>query len=243
MDETVLKERLTELEVRLALLESEKDKGKDKWDIFNIIASLLIPASIAFSGYYFSNAMKQAEIDSSEALAARQAQIAIINAKVGQAELISEFLEPLTGENEQKKRVAIRGILIALPEDGPQIVNAVSESDPNAEIQEYARSELDLQREQLIRRAFDDEKPVRIAATTDLIRGWSRDVKLVPDLIAYANQHLSHKSGVINTLVILQNVDINSLRGHHEAVLAFTERVRPNGPQTAEHADKVKARL
>jgi hypothetical protein len=241
MDDNVIKERLTELEVRLALLESQK--GKDKWDIFNIVASLLIPASIAFAGYYFSNALKQAEIDSNRALADRQEQIAIINAKVGQAELISEFLEPLTGENEQKKRVAIRGILIALPEDGPQIVNAVSQSDPSAEIQEYATTELDMQREQLIRRAFDDEKPVRIAATTDLIRGWSRDAKLVPELIAYANQHIAHKSGVINALVILQNVDIQSLKDHREAVLEFTERARPNGPQTAEEADKVRARL
>lgn len=243
MDETGLKEQLTTMEERLALLENEKRKGKDKWDIFNIIASLLIPASIAFSGYYFSNALKQAEIQSSEALAARQAQIAIINAKVGQAELISEFLEPLTGDNEQKKRIAIRGILIALPEDGPQLVSAVSESDPNAEIQAYAKSELDMQREQLIKRAFDDEKPVRISATTDLIRGWSRDAKLVPELISYANQNLTHKSGVINTLVILQNVDSQSLRDNREAVLDFIQRARPNGPQTAEHGDKVQARL
>jgi len=240
MNEIGLTEQLLALEDRISHLETQK---KDKWDIFNIFASLMIPASIAFAGYFFSTALKEAEIKSSEALAARQEQIAIINSKVGQAELISEFLDPLTGDNEQKKRVAIRGILIALPEEGPQIVGAVLESDPSEGIQEFARTELDRQREQLIQGVFSGEKPTRISATTELIRGWSRDPGLVPEIIAYGEQRLKNKSGVVNTLVILQNVDIQSLKDHQENVLGFIESAIPNGSQTAEHAEKVRARL
>ncbi len=240
MNETELQQKITALEIKVSLLEERK---KDKWDIFNIVASLLIPASIAFAGYYFSTAIKEAEIRSSEELASRQENIAIINAKVGQAELISAFLEPLTGDDEEKKRVAIRGILIALPEEGPQIVGAVSESDPSEDIQKFAKSELDIQREQLIKRAFSDEKTVRISATTELIRGWSRDHKLIPEIAKYAMQHLSHKSGVINALVVMQNVDVNLLLTSKEIVLSFIENAIPNGPQTASHAEKVKRRL
>ena len=240
MNENDLQQKITALERKVSLLEKKK---KDHWDIFNIIASLLIPASIAFAGYYFSTAIKEAEIRSSEEMASRQENIAIINAKVGQAELISAFLEPLTGDDQQKKRVAIRGILIALPEEGPQIVSVVSESDPSEDIQEFAKSELDIQREQLIKRAFSDEKTVRISATTELVRGWSRDQILVPELTKFAMQHLSNKSGVINALVILENVDINLLQENKDIVLSFIESAIPNGPQTASHANTVKSRL
>ncbi len=41
-------------------------KKKDCWDIFQIVAGLLIPASIAFAGYLFSTSMKEAEIKSNE---------------------------------------------------------------------------------------------------------------------------------------------------------------------------------
>jgi hypothetical protein len=187
--------------------------------------------------------MKEAEIRSSEELASRQENIAIINSKVRQAELVSAFLEPLTGDDERRKRVAIRGILIALPEEGPQFVAAVSESDPSEEIQKFAKSELDTQRDQLIKRAFSEEKSSRIAATTELVRGWSRDQKLIPEVVDFAMQHLSHKSGVINALVVLQNVDFNSLIENKEIVLSFIEKAIPNGPQTASHAEKVRSRL
>ena len=240
MNEIEIRKNLNDLEKKISLLQEKK---KDKWDIFNIIASLLIPASIAFAGYFFSSAMKEAEIRSSEELASRQENIAIINSKIGQAELVSAFLEPLTGDDARKKRVAIRGILIALPEEGPQIVAVVSESDPNAEIQKFAKSELDIQRGQLIKRAFSDEKTIRIEATTELIRGWSRDQKLVPEIVKFASQHLSHKSGVINTLVVLENVNINSLLESKEIVRGFIEKAIPNGPQTASHAEKVKKRI
>jgi len=240
MDQAELQQKIATLEMKVSLLEERK---KDSWDIFNIFASLLIPASIAFSGYYFSVAMKEAEIRSSEELASRQENIAIISAKVGQAKLIATFIEPLTGDNETKKRVAIRGILIALPEEGPQIVSVVSESDSSEEIQKFAKSELDMQREQLIKRAFSNQKPVRISATTELIRGWSRDPKLVPEIVEYAIQHLSQKSGVINMLVVLQNVDRNMLIVNKEDILSFVEKAIPNGSQTADHADKVKSRL
>lgn len=240
MSENELQQKIIALEKKVSLLEKKK---KDPWDIFNIIASLLIPASIAFAGYYFSTAIKEAEIRSSEELATRQENIAIINAKVGQAELISAFLEPLTGNDEQKKRVAIRGILIALPEEGPQIVSVLSESDPNEDIQEFAKSELDIQREQLIKRAFSDDKTVRISATTELVRGWSRDKKLLLEITNFAMQHLSNKSGVINTLVVMENIDVNSLQANKEIVLSFIESAIPNGPQTASHAETVKSRL
>ena len=240
MENVEIQKKLNLLEEKIVQIEKKK---KDKWDIFNIIASLLIPASIAFAGYYFSNAIKEAEIRSSENLAAKQESIARINAKVGQAELISAFLEPLTGEDVQKKRVAIRGILIALPVEGPQIVSAVSESDPDKEIQKFANTELDKQRAQLIQNAFSSEKSVRIAATTELARGWKRDPKLVVEMVEYALHNISSKSGVINTLVVLQNVDVVLLQENSDLVSDFIVKAIPNGSQTASQAENVRERL
>ncbi|NIU05621.1 MAG: hypothetical protein GWO40_15265 [Gammaproteobacteria bacterium] len=50
-----MQERISELERRLA----EIGDKKDAWDIFQIIASLLVPASIAFAGCYFSAAIAE----------------------------------------------------------------------------------------------------------------------------------------------------------------------------------------
>jgi hypothetical protein len=240
MLEDEIKQKMKSLEKRLIAIESKK---KDIWDIFKIIASLLIPLAIAFSGYYFSTAMKAAEIKSNEVLASRQESIAIINAKVAQARLIASFLEPLTGDDAQKKKIAIKGILIALPDEGPNIVSTISVTDESEEIQRYAKSSLDKRRRQLIQDIFSKNKRARISATTELVSGWRKDEKLVPLMLDFAISNISHKSGAINTLVVLQNVDAEFLKENQNQLEAFFEKAAPNGLQTKQHIDKVRERL
>ncbi len=52
--------RLNELEESIKELKANK---KDLWDKFDILASLLVPASITFFGFYYSNALKKPKLN------------------------------------------------------------------------------------------------------------------------------------------------------------------------------------
>jgi hypothetical protein len=89
-----------------------KKRPKDFWDIFQIVATLLIPASITLAGYLYSEAQKQAEIRSSERIAAQQRETSQMQVRVGQAQLISTFMESLLSDNTQRQKLAIAGVLV-----------------------------------------------------------------------------------------------------------------------------------
>ena len=55
----------------------------------------------------------------------------------------------------------------------------------------------------------------------------------------------SERSGIINSLVVLENVDRALLLAHGEAVRTFVNdsAIRSIGPQTQEHIKSIEARL
>jgi hypothetical protein len=153
-----LETRIKSIEDSLSRLDQNRAK-KDGWDKFNILAGLLIPASIAFAGIFFSLSMKSAEIESSNLTAERQESIARINARVGQAQLVSSFLDSLLSQDPKRQRLAITAVLIAMPDKGPGLVKIVADTDPDSEIQgffdrevqAFAVSALDQRRQALLR--------------------------------------------------------------------------------------------
>jgi hypothetical protein len=238
--EVIPEARLSKIEGRLSKLEEGK---KDRWDKFQIIATLLIPASITWVGYYYSEAMKKAEIESSQHIAEQQDETAKISARVGQAQLVSSFMDALLSHDTQKQRLAIEAILIALPVEGPRLVAVVSQSSPNPEVRTFAENSLDQRRSQLIRSAFSDQKAVRIAATQDLVQGWRSDKDVVPQVLQAASQNPTNQDGIVNALVVLENVDKSSLTANAQKVNEFLNRVERTGPVTREHVKRVRDRL
>ncbi len=90
---------------------------------------------------------------------------------------------------------------------------------------------------------FVADKGARIAATTRLIVEKKQDASAVKQAIASALAQPDNKSGVINTLVYLENVDpeiLKQFRPEIEKLLAVAQK---NGPQTVEHIKKVQARM
>lgn len=118
-----------------------KKKGKDHWDKFQILAALLVPASIAVVGFLVSTSLKDAEIVSAAKVAAGQEAIARINARVAQANLVKSFMDTLFSEEVRKRKLAIEAMLIALPEDGPRLVKIVSETDPDEDVRLFAKTQ------------------------------------------------------------------------------------------------------
>lgn len=235
-----LEERLSDLEKQMS---SSNKNSKDPWDIFQIVASLLIPASIAFVGYRYSEASKQSEIASNQSIAAQQQSMAQIQVKVGQAQLISTFMDSLLSDNPKRQKLAMAAVLVALPDDGFGLVQIVSKDQSNPEAQKTALGLLDQRRSSLILNCFSDDKATRIRATTELVQGWQADDKLVPELMQTASKNLGNASGVINALVVLENVNLVALQANKEAVEPFLKSVVSAGPQTAGHVAQVRARL
>ncbi|WP_020481148.1 hypothetical protein [Methylomonas sp. MK1] len=96
-----------------------------------------------------------------------------------------------------------------------------------------ALSELDRKRRVLIDKIFDSSKPARIEATTELIRQWSTDPNIIPQLIEVASAKLANQSGIVNTLVILRETPPDILRANAEDLASFLSKAKLNGPQTA----------
>lgn len=130
------KEKIDKLESEISKLQRGP---KDGWDIFNIFASLLIPASITFAGVWVSKSLKEAEIESAREIASGQEEVARINAKVGQANLVYSFMESFFDSDIRERTIAIEAMLIALPEEGLRLVNIIKDVDPNEEVKTFAR--------------------------------------------------------------------------------------------------------
>lgn len=226
------------------LIKELKHKRRDSWDIFQIFASLLIPASITFAGYLYSEGAKQAEIMSSERIAAQQQATTQIQVRIGQAQLVSTFMDALlSSDKPQRQRLAIEAVLVALPRDGPRLVAIVSQDKSSPQIQAAALSSLDQRRSRLIQDCFSNDKPTRIRATTELLEGWQADQMLVPELLTATRQNISNSSGAINALVILENVSAGILVSHQDDVKSLLNSLRSAGPQTEAHVRQVESRL
>jgi len=120
---------------------------------------------VVIVGHQYAKKMKEAEIESSQRLAAsaqttqnrqNQAQLALarLNARVGQADLLSKFISELFHPDPKHREVAIKAILIAIPDEGVSIVSIVAQQTPTAssdpQIQAIARSALDERRSSLV---------------------------------------------------------------------------------------------
>ena len=133
-----LSARVEELEIEITKLQN---RPKDGWDVFQIIASLLIPASIAAVGFMVSESLKKAEIESAERRAKAQQEVARVSARVGQAQLVNSFMESLLSTEIRRRKLAIESVLIALPDEGPRLVRIVSETDPSDEVRVFAATQ------------------------------------------------------------------------------------------------------
>jgi tetratricopeptide (TPR) repeat protein len=90
---------------------------------------------------------------------------------------------------------------------------------------------------------FATDKSTRIAATTRLIIEKKQDPMTVQLSVKSALAHPENKSGVINTLVYLENVDPAVLKQHRSEIEKLLNAAQANGAQTAEHIKKVQRLL
>ncbi|MDZ7856784.1 hypothetical protein [Sphaerotilus sp.] len=106
-----------------------------------------------------------------------------------------------------------------------------------------ALSSLDQRRRALIEGMFSADKSARISATTEVVRQWKGDGKLVPELLEYAATRVSNQSGTINALVVLREMDPEQLKANATELSAWLEKAKQNGPQSAGLVNEVTIRM
>lgn len=234
-------------EDRVAKIENElkelKKKKKDAWDRFQIIASLLIPASITFVGIYYSNQMKATEIATAREQAQKQEVLAEISSRVTQASVVSDFLEALASKEPIKRQLAVEGVMIALPKDGPRLALIVQQTDVDQNVKNTATSALDARRSTLVQQLFSEDATTRISAAQELTSSWSSDASLVGVLISYARQNRGNNNGVYNTVVVLNNLSTQVLRANKAELEAFSREAEANGDKTIALARQLREKI
>ncbi len=90
---------------------------------------------------------------------------------------------------------------------------------------------------------FAADRGTRINATTRLIIERKRDAGAVKEAVASALANPGNKSGVINTLVYLENADPAVLKQNRAEIEKLIEAAKDNGPETVKHIEKVRQRL
>jgi hypothetical protein len=225
-------ERLDQLEERV---EQIRPKKRSFWDIFQIIGTLLIPASITVVGYIYTETSKEKEIE-----------IARINSQVNQAQLISTFMEPLMSGDTVKKEIAMNAILIGIPQKGKQIVEVLSKTGVDRNTQKLAENALDSRRTALIKQLYASDKSQRVSAAQDLITSWRDDPRVVQEMVAAAKTSIEipdyypdQRNGLYNCMIVLNQMNPNVLKRYGEELKTLFQRIPNDYGQTRQLASEI----
>lgn len=206
--------------------------GKPRWERWLAVAAILVPASIALAGHLISRELKQAEISTQDRRDALNQELARAQLRISQAGLINTLMHGLTSANPQERRLAVRAVLVALPEDGPALVRTVAESDEDKSVKAIAKTTLSNRFDDLLQAMYGPERSVRIQAAQAMISGWRGDSAAVGTILNYAEAHLDNEQGIFNTAVVLTDFTREALLPHQQAIRRFVEKARVNGPKT-----------
>lgn len=216
---------------------------KDLWDRLTALATILVPAAIALAGHFIAQGLKQAEISSEERRAEQSHVIAEANTKIAQASLINTMMKSLTSTNAQERKLAVVAVLIALPEQGPTLVQTIAQSDEDKTVQAAARTSLETRVNALIRQLFSADAGERISAAQDLVQGWRNDPAVVLELTTFATQNKGNANGVYNSVVVLNEFTSRALQAQKAEVLKFVDVAKATGSKTAAVATVLAGRV
>jgi hypothetical protein len=240
-------------------LEFERKKREEKFLVRNfgsITAGAISVIAVLISSVQVYIAWQQRRI------AEAQISIASHQDQLAEAQTVQRFIPHLVGQESEKElalitmdsfvnRSVVTKLATKLPSKGSEAaLQTLSKEGGETEkkLAQSALNELGNRRKQLVEQMFDEDKSTRIAATTQLIREGSADPKLIPLALDRANVEQNkgnqrNNSGIINTIVLLQNIKPELLKQYETEIVAFLERAKDNGPQTADLVSNVYALL
>jgi hypothetical protein len=237
--------KLAELEKRLADLDGKISDAakKDVWDRFSQIGPILITLAVAAGGWVVTDMMKRMDVNATQRQMVIQENTARMSTRVSQAQLVSTFLPPLLGNDPDAQKLAISALLIALPEEGPELVQTLSSTTDDSEIQKFASAALDERRSDLVDELFSADDDLRNSAQIELANGWAHDPQLVDDLLTAAQQNVANFAAINAALTVLYSMDVDLLAQNRQEVekLLATERGWDNA--TKGLAEQLRSKL
>jgi len=233
-----MEERVQRLEADVAEL---KKKRRDGWDIVQIIGGLLLPFAIAFAGYYYSLAMKRAEIASADRHARADEEVARINSRLGQGGLVLQYLGELFNTDPKRRDVAAKTIQFALPEFGSSILYSLSQAPPGvAPAPEVVATALDQRRAALVENLFAPSGGQRNDAFEQLTSHeapWRKDPKLIDDLLNAARKHMGDPTGLRNVAVTFRDVSREITQPRRDDIFKLADEIMQANPNVSSKID------
>lgn len=219
------------------------------------VGGILSPVVLLFLGFYLQQPLRELE----RATEDRRLELAQTSSKIEQVKIIASFLDALAGTDERKKVIAIQALLIALPEEGPQLVRQISGEGESVQsgggggsvgplqnggaVAAAATDALTTRRQALINGLYSSDKATRLASFSDLQKGFGSDTAALTTLLEVAPRRLEQADGTINALVFMKVYSGDRPSEQIvEQIKAFANSARANGRQTAGHAQEVLKR-
>ena len=94
-----------------------------------------------------------------------------------------------------------------------------------------------------VKRLFGATPLERWSAFDYIVRNFSSDPRLVPELLDAGEKNFVNQNGVFHVLTILDSVSREQLLAEKARVKSFAERARQIGPKSAERAGRIVAKL
>jgi len=164
-----------------------------------------------------------------------QVWVSIEQRKLSQAQTVQQYIPHLI--REDTRDLAIKSLtnyfddeyIIDVAESYKSTVtlNQLAKSQ-DAKTQEQARlalAEIATTRAQLIQNIFSDDRAARIQSANEIVTNWKSDPLLVSDLIDYAKLNFDNVNGVYNAAVVLNSLNVSTLRANAGIVEEFIDLV------------------
>jgi hypothetical protein len=225
--------------------EADKSRPKDSWDRLAAIGSIATPIVAVLLGIYLPIALGAAQREADDRARDRQLDVAEVGARATKASVIPPLLDALLSADKTRQKMAISALLIALPEEGPGLVQQIqlAQSDGRTSVIEHARKALDARRGELIRDAFALDPTTREQAARNLATGWREDPKLAAALVQQAQQEPGNKAGAQAAVTILGSISAPALAKDSAAVRRFLDDADRRGLSTRQATGSVRLKL
>jgi hypothetical protein len=206
-------------------------KKKDPWEKLQLLTPILIPVTIAFVGFYFTNRYNDNQLQLQRFNDENQRAISFVNAGVAQSGLIKDLIQHLTSKDTSVQKIAIVTVLYAAPIPGKQIVDILAVKG-NDNTRSTASNALADKKMDLLQSLFSTQKGIRIVAANEIISSWTTDESLLTELIKKAGNCLSDGNsspdcddGVYNTIIVLPSFSRPLLLKHKQELNELVHKI------------------
>lgn len=215
-------------------------KKKDLWDKLGAGGPLAVALVISIIGSWFTYNYNQRQI------------------RIQEVQTVEGFMQYLLGDQESNElailaisslgntrlatelaeRFSTPGTASAL-----QTIIATGDEEDQA-LADSALRAVQNRLQRLVDNMMADDRQTRISATNELVRKWTSEPSIVELVLERASERIENPSGRINTLILLENIDIPLLNEYKAEVDSLLRQFSTVGDtHTDEHVQAVRTRL